>query len=201
MIAVITGDIINSRSVHTDIWLPKLKTFFSSVSSESNTWEVFRGDSFQLEIEFEKVLEVVLCIKALIKTNSKIDVRMAIGIGEKEYNGVKISESNGSAFINSGEAFEQLKNNTLLLKSLNQEFDDFFNPILKLVDFISSNWKPVAAETIFFALTHPTLKQKEIAVQLSKDNTTISKALKRGAYDEIMDVLNLYHKKTKQWFT
>ncbi|WP_332910804.1 hypothetical protein [Algoriphagus boritolerans] len=34
---------------------------------------------------------------------------MAIGIGEKNYSGSKISESNGPAFVFAGEKFDRLK--------------------------------------------------------------------------------------------
>lgn len=198
MVAVITGDIINSRKVSSESWLPKLKEYFASSIVDSDKWEVYRGDSFQLEVSVEKALEVALCIKALIKSNNKIDVRMAIGIGEKDFKGKKITESYGTAYINSGESFERIKNNTLILKSPFSEFDDYFNPILKLLSFISNNWKPVTSETIFYALTHQNLLQKEIAEKLSKDTTTVNKALKRGGYDEIIEIVNLYAKKIQQ---
>lgn len=198
MVAVITGDIINSRKVSSEIWLPRLKEYFASSIVDSDKWEVYRGDSFQLEVSVEKALEVALCIKALIKSNNKIDVRMAIGIGEKDFKGNKITESYGTAYINSGESFERIKNNTLILKSPFSEFDEYFNPILKLLSFISNNWKPVTSETIFYALTHQDLLQKEIAEKLSKDTTTVNKALKRGGYDEIIEIVNLYAKKIQQ---
>lgn len=74
---------------------------------------------FQVEINSpEQALKKAFEIKALIKKIeplderkkiSTIDVRMAIGIGEKTYAGESISESNGPAFIYSGEKFDVLK--------------------------------------------------------------------------------------------
>lgn len=199
MIAIITGDIINSRKINSETWLPKLKEYFSERIIEQEKWEIYRGDSFQIEVATEKALEIVLSIKALIKSNSKTDVRMSIGIGEKNFNGAKVTESNGTAYVNSGESFEKIKNNSLILKSPNEEFDKYFNPMLKLVSFIANNWKPVTAETILFALNNRNLMQKEIAEKLSKDKTTINKALKRGGYEEIVEIINLYSKETQQW--
>lgn len=198
MVAVITGDIINSRKVNSEIWLPKLKEYFSKIILDNEKWEIYRGDSFQIEVETNNALEIAMCIKALIKSNSKIDVRMSIGIGEKNFKGKKITESYGTAYINSGESFEKIKNNTLILRSPFQEFDDYFNPILRLLSFISNNWKPVTSETIFYTLTHRELLQKEIAERLSKDKTTVNKALKRGGYDEIIEIIDLYTKKIQQ---
>ena len=197
MIAVVTGDIIHSRKVNPEIWLPKLKDFLKKNIDDTFSWEIYRGDSFQFEIEVEKALEVVLCIKSLIKSNQLIDVRMSIGIGAKNFQGDSIKESYGTAFINSGESFESLKIYTLNIKSPFDEFDTYFNTLLKLVSFISDNWKPVTSETIHLSLTNRNLLQKEIAEKLNKDATTINKALKRGAYEEIIEVINLYKQKIK----
>lgn len=201
MIAVITGDVVNSRKVNAEIWLPKLKEYFSKIVSDTEKWEIYRGDSFQIEVDFEKALEIAICIKALIKSSNQINVRMSIGLGEKNFKGEKVTESNGTAYINSGVGFEKIKNNTLILRSPSNDFDEYFNPILKLLSFVSDNWKPVTSETIFYMLTHRALLQKEIAEQLSKDKTTVNKALKRGGYDEIVEIIDLYAKKTQQWLS
>lgn len=198
MIAVITGDIINSRKVNSEIWLPRLKEYLSEIIQDTEKWEIYRGDSFQVEVEPGQALEVALCIKALIKSSSKIDAKMAIGVGDKNFKGKKVTESYGTAYINSGESFENIKNTTLVLKSPFAEFDDYFNPILKLLSFVTTNWKPVTADTIFYALTHKSLMQKEIAERLAKDATTVNKALKRGGYDEVEEAINLYTKKINQ---
>ena len=51
MTSILTGDIINSRKVDSDKWLPMLKSAFNSIGKTPKTWEIFRGDSFQIEIE------------------------------------------------------------------------------------------------------------------------------------------------------
>lgn len=195
MIAVITGDIIHSRKVASEVWLPKLKTYFASIASRPGEWEIYRGDSFQLEIPVNDALRTAFCIKALIKANNKIDVRMGIGIGEKEYTGASVTESSGTAFTRSGHRFEQLKDQTLGVKSAFENTDTDFNLLLKLAGFIADNWKPATSETIFHMLNNPNILQKELAHQLEKSNTTISKALKRGAYDELLEVIHLFNQK------
>jgi hypothetical protein len=88
-----------------------------------------------------------------------------------------------------------LKNNTLVIKTPFKEIDEYFNPILKLLSFVTDNWKPATSEAIFFSLMNRDLLQKEVAEKLKKDKTTVNRALKRGAYEEIGEVLDLYHKK------
>ncbi|MDM1534504.1 SatD family protein [Myroides marinus] len=198
MIAVLTGDIINSRKVNSEEWLPKLKDYFIKVTNNVEKWEIYRGDSFQLQVNVEEALITAICIKALIKTNPKIDVRISIGIGDVSFKGKKVIESYGTAFINSGEAFEKLKNNTLIIKTPFKEIDIYFNPIFKLLSFIIDNWKPVTSETIFYALMNRDLLQKEIAERLEKDKTTVNRALKRGAYEEITEIINLFNQKISE---
>ena len=53
-VAIITGDIIDSRKVKPETWLPALKMALSTYGKEPKHWEIYRGDSFQLEIPSEK---------------------------------------------------------------------------------------------------------------------------------------------------
>src|SRR5690606_28096278 len=111
MVAILTGDIADSRKLkNQDEWLVPLKELFSETEgSYPMKWEIYRGDSFQAEISNpEEALMTALRIKAAIKSikAEKLDVRIAIGIGRKEYQGERITESNGEAYINSGEKFE-----------------------------------------------------------------------------------------------
>lgn len=201
MIAVITGDIVNSRSVSPEAWQPHLKSFLEDKIKDTSKWEIYRGDSFQIETAVDTVLELALSIKALVKHSSNIDVRMSIGIGEQAYTSAKVTQSYGAAFILSGEAFEELRDKTLHMKTNDKDFDDYFYPILRLVSFIADQWKPATAEAMFYVLSNKNMLQKEIAVLMNKDSTTVNKALKRAAYDEINDVLKLYANKVKQCFS
>lgn len=193
MIAVITGDIVNSREINSKIWMNLLKNCFLKQGKEPKTWQIYRGDSFQLKVAAEDALDVVFEIKTVVKTIQDLDVRLAVGIGEMDYNAKKITESNGTAFVNSGECFENLKKQTLAIQSNSENFDSIFNAILHLVNFTANNWTVKTAEIIKIALENPNVNQMELAEMLNRKNqSTISAALKRGAYDELKTVLNLY---------
>lgn len=111
MTSIITGGIINSRKLlSSQDWLIPLKKVLSTYGKPPKTWEIYRGDIFQIEIkDAEKSFLAAIKIKASVKSVKGLDVRMAIGIGEKTFNVPRITESNGEAFINSGEMFETLK--------------------------------------------------------------------------------------------
>src|SRR5688572_30345759 len=104
MTGILTGDIIGSRkAVTTENWIVPLQIILNSFGTSPAQWEIYRGDSFQLEInDPEATLEAAILIKSTVKKIKKMDVRIAIGIGEKTFHSDTITSSNGSAFVRSG---------------------------------------------------------------------------------------------------
>ena len=197
MTSIITGDIINSKSSAPKTWLNALKTVLNLYGKQPRQWDVFRGDSFQLETQPEDALHAAFLIKSSIKQFKNIDVRLAIGLGEKTYSADKITESNGTAFINSGECFDALKKTTLAIKSPFKTFDNHTNLMFDLALLTVNNWTPTSAKLIKTALEHPELTQIELANYFNTTQSNISKGLKRGGFDEISKLLTYYHEQVK----
>jgi len=193
MIAVLTGDIINSQEHEVSDWLTTLKEILNFYGKAPNQWEVFRGDSFQLSLKPEIALLAALHIKATIKQIKNLDVRIAIGLGEENYSSQNITESNGTAYINSGKCFEKLQKQTLAIATGNTRFDELINLMLNLGALTTNNWTPTVAEAIKTAIEHPEKNQKELAKLLNKSQSNVSELLKRGGVDEILK-LNSYYK-------
>lgn len=193
MKAILTGDIINSQAIDTQKWLPMLRTELSKLGKEPKDWEIYRGDSFQLQTETGNALDLAFVLKATIKQFKELDIRIAIGIGEVTYHSHKITESNGSAFVNSGACFEGLKKNTLGIKTPWKDFDTTFTLILELVALFADQWTTASSEAIKLALEKPELNQSQLAEILQlKSQSTVSAALKRGGFDELKNVLAYY---------
>src|SRR5690606_38358052 len=156
MIGVITGDIINSQRANPKTWLTALKTALNQTGPAPKTWEITRGDSFQLEVtSAQEVLLNALYLKATIKTITGLDVRMGIGIGTKTYDAPKISEASGGAFIHSGRLFDQLKKNTLAIKSPWEDVDRVINLCLELALLTMDRWTVNSAEIMALSIQHP----------------------------------------------
>lgn len=200
MTSIITGDIINSRNLPSNIWMSALKNLFTKLGKNPEDWEIYRGDEFQLEVKNpEDALLVAIRIKALLKS-LKLDARMSIGIGEKTYNAKKITESNGTAFLNSGELFETLKKEktTLALNSGNIDLDKQLNLMLRLALSIIHNWLPQSAEFVLIAIDNNTLSQEEIGIKLGINQAAVSRRQKRAQFDLIMETENFYRQQIKQ---
>ncbi|HEY0057005.1 MAG TPA: hypothetical protein VGB63_16770 [Pedobacter sp.] len=195
MTSILTGDIIDSRSLPAKTWLPLLKAALQRVG-EKGSWEVFRGDSFQLEIKPQEALLSAIYIKAILKAIN-IDVRIAIGIGEKQFSAKKITESNGEAFIFSGEKLDELKKEriNLAIQSKWNDLDYEMNIAIRLALIAMDNWSPIAADIVKLSIENPQISQIELAELTGKSQSSISEALKRAHYNEILGLDGLYRNK------
>lgn len=190
--AILTGDIINSQMVAPPNWLSHLKEVLSTYGKEPKSWEIYRGDSFQLEVPSKVALKAAIHLKAAIKQEKALDVRIAVGLGEKKYSSEKITEANGSAFVNSGQCFENLKKTTLAIKSGSEDFDATINIMLQLASLSMDNWLPATSRIVKAAIEHPNANQKELAALLEKSQSSISEALIRAGFDEIQKMMQFY---------
>jgi hypothetical protein len=193
-IAIITGDIIHSRTDNKQRWMRILKKILLTQGSSPKQWEIYRGDSFQLETEPKKALQIALLIKASLKELKDIDVRISIGLGHKTYNAAKITESNGTAFVKSGEGFDQLKKQTMTIHSGDADWDEAINIMLSLALLAADNWKPTTSAIMKISLENENSNQQELAIKLKKTQSSISEGLKRGGNEEIKALLKYFEK-------
>jgi hypothetical protein len=201
MTSIITGDIINSRSIRNQqAWLRPLKQLLQHYGKTPKTWEIYRGDSFQVEVK--KPQDALLCavsIKACIKAIKGLDVRLAIGIGVKSHNAARITEANGTAFIHSGETFELLKKQkrNLAMRSPWPETDKDFDLILQLASAVMDKWSTTSAETMLLSLSQPGLAQKELSERLGIGQSSVSERQTRAHYHVISEVIASFHDKIR----
>lgn len=201
MIAVITGDIIGSGKTDTANWLKALKDRLDRFGTSPKDWEIYRGDEFQLEIEQpEEALTKAFQIKSCIKTFKSLDARMAIGLGEKSYEGDSVSQSNGTAFINSGRQFDVLKKQkvTMAVTSPQPAFDKEINLMLKLAMTTMDKWSVVSAKLAELVFEDPDLLQEEIAKRLRIKQAAVSQRSRRAKLELMLELEGYYRYRLKQ---
>ena len=199
MIAIITGDIVNSRRKKSIDWIDDFKKLLHTYGKTPADWEIFRGDEFQIEIKnAEEVLVTALQIKAYFKSLN-LDVRMSIGFGDKTYKSRKISESNGTAFARSGEVFETLKKQkiNLAVNSGDVAFDLQINLMLRLCLTFMDNWLVQSAEFVLVAIKNNKLSQEEIGVILGINQAAVSRRRKRANYDLMLETDRFFRSQIK----
>jgi hypothetical protein len=199
MTSVITGDIINSRKLkEPEIWINALKKALSYLSSETKYWEIYRGDSFQIEIRDSYFsFTAAIYIKACIKMIKGLDVRLAIGIGDKTYEGQDVTESNGEAFVFSGETLESLKKEkqTLRIKTRDKNINSELNLYFKLALITMDNWSVNSAEIVKLSMEHPKALQSELGKLIGINQNAISNRQKRAHLEEILELDRMYRHK------
>ncbi|MEO9569917.1 MAG: SatD family protein [Polaribacter sp.] len=200
MTSILTGDIINSRKNDDHFWMESLKEILNSFGKTPKTWQIYRGDSFQLEIEnYENAFYAALKIKSHLKSTENIDVRIGIGIGKKEFSYDKVTESNGEAFINSGFAFDNyLKKQNIAIKTPWQEIDEELNIAFDLALLTMDSWTKNSAEVFKLSLASENITQKEIAAILGITQGRVSERQKRSGFDPIMKLEKRFRKLIQQ---
>lgn len=203
MTSVITGDIIGSRQQTSKHWVEDLKKILSPFGETPSQWEVYRGDEFQIEIKNpEEALWSAILIKAHLRA-LKLDARMSIGFGDKTHEAEKISESNGGAFIHSGELFETLKKQkvTLAMRTGDAVFDEKLNLMLQLALTFMDNWLAQQAEFVAAAIENPTLSQEELGQKLGINQAAVSRRQKRAQFDLVLQLDRYFRTQIKQLTT
>lgn len=199
MTSVITGDIINSRKQkEPQVWINTLKNALSNLSSDTKYWEIYRGDSFQIEIrDYHSCFTAAIYIKACIQMIKGLDVRLAIGIGNKTYDGNDVTESNGEAFVFSGEIMETLKKEkqNLRIKTKNPDIDKELNLYFKLALITMDNWSVNSAEIVKLSIENPDALQSELGKLIGINQNSISNRQKRAHLEEILELDRMYRHK------
>ncbi|MCL6523818.1 MAG: SatD family protein [Thermoflavifilum sp.] len=204
MVAIITGDVVHSRAVPAAQWMEQLKLALQRMGKTPKDWEVFRGDSFQVKIAnpldaFQQAVYIKSCLKML----KKLDVRMAIGIGEIDYTAERISESNGTAFTYSGTRFDLLQKEKQLLAIQTPwpELDTEINLYIKLSLIAMNQWTTKSAEAVKLMLEHPTASQRELGQMLHIRQHAVSKRLKTAYFQEIKEVDQRFRERLIQYLS
>ncbi len=200
MIAVITGDIINSESQPAEKWLPALKSLLQQWGSIPADWDVYRGDEFQLKCKTEDALQCSLLIKSLLRTTAQLDARIAIGVGEETFTGASITESNGTAYVNSGRLLDALKisGDTLAISTDDPLLDTDINIMLRWALLQFDQWTPAVAQIVHRLLLDPGATQESLARELTISQSSVSQRLKRAHFDLIKQTDTYYRTKIQQ---
>ena len=197
MRAIITGDIINSQETDSENWLPKLKELLGKWGKTPTDWEVYRGDEFQLKCSIDAVFWKALSIKSLIKQFENLDVRIAIGIGEEQYSSEKITESNGTAYVNSGRLLNEIKNEgkTFAIKTPNEGINADFNILFKWSSLDFDSWTVAVSEIVHLLMMDKNLTQDDLAKKLNISQSSVSQRIKRANFDLILETDYYFRRK------
>lgn len=202
MIAVLTGDIVSSRSLpNKSHWLRKLQDIIEKRSGlpKKPRWGIFRGDGFQVELaDPSEALRLAILIRAGLRSipefsKLKLDARIAIGIGEKGYTGKSVNESDGQAYQWSGAALDSLKNENHRLEIVTpwQTIDKPMNTALRLASAIIGDWTFAEAEVVWLKLSEGRT-QEQMAKKLKISQPAVHKRYASAHYQELSGLISYF---------
>ncbi len=174
--AVLTGDLVGSRRLTAD----QLATLFKHLNDLWQQFadahsgavigriEIFRGDGWQVALAKPSLaVNAALFLRAVVKSqpfDQKMDTRVGIGVGQVDVlKPDRLSESNGPAFLYSGEALESLTKGSCCwnLRRETPEPDVLEAVGLPLMDLAVKRWSRTEAAAVMGSLLG--WKQKVIA--------------------------------------
>lgn len=125
---------------------------------------------------------------------------MAIGIGEESFSSEKITESNGTAYVNSGRLLNDLKSDghTVAIKTSSDPVDRDLNILLKWSSKDFDNWTMATAEIIHEMIMNQDITQEDLAKRFAISQSSVSQRLKRANYELIVETNQYFRKKISE---
>ena len=200
---VITADIINSTSLSNlekDKLYNEIENCIQEIEHEyplKSEW--YRGDAFQIKVkEIKDVCRVAFLIKTKIKgleieKGKYYDVRLAVGIGEIDYEQTTLAKSDGEAFHLSGRALDYLKKTkyTIIIDS-NDVNKESFHILSQFIDVIFDKHTAVQSRVVHLKLKK--IKEEEIASILNVKQPTINQHGNVANWNVIFNFLEYFEK-------
>ncbi|MCG7531647.1 hypothetical protein MHM98_09870 [Psychrobium sp. MM17-31] len=196
-VAVLTGDIVKSRQIEQAIYddlLYSLNNVLAYVSQQhgDNAFQFIRGDSFQLVVhDVEQALKYALLIRLACKElEETLDCRISIGISGNDVLRHQIGNSTGDAFTLSGQGLDTLKDDRLLLRAFDKNFNRHIALLIQYVDHQMSQLTQRQAAIFQLKIRDPELIQQQIADLLGAQRVSISRSLKTARYDLLAQAID-----------
>lgn len=181
---VITGDIVDSSLIPNE-WKSKIsetlkKVVYDFRKQSSASFEMFRGDSFQIVVEKpSSALAIGIALRAALRTNTPDglptwDARISIGIGDVSYESESIVTSDGEAFRLSGREFDALGKRRIAISTTHEGLNAELKLNTAFADEIITKWTPKQAEVVYVGLIEDAL-QKDMAESLGMKLSNFNK--------------------------
>ena len=149
--------------------------------------EVFRGDSFQLEVNnVRDSLRVAVIIRALLrgitinKSRRQLDCRVALGIGDVTYDSNSVSTSDGEAYRLSGRTLDEMESSRLMVATCWDDINAELDVETALADGYITKWKS-AQSRIMATYLLKDVRQEDLATELGLSRQMINKTLKSAS--------------------
>jgi hypothetical protein len=194
-IAVLTGDVIDSRKVEDRPRLYRLleESLAELAARHGGHGERFRGDGFQLALpRAAPAMEAAVALRAALIEHSepdqRWDARIAVAVGPEEHG---VAAADGATFVASGRALDALADTSahLSLTRLEAPEDPGLALLVRFIDDLLDGWSPYSAEVVGLSLRHDA-SQQALAERLGIRQPSVHKRLRAARWALLSDTLD-----------
>jgi hypothetical protein len=204
--ALISGEIAESKKISHE-HLGRIPDIIRSAISEVNLhidkeqqldYEIIRMDEFLcLSKTAASALHTILMLasefrsRAYAELNTRMELRLSIGIGPVELFQGQLRESDGTAFRLADEGLRTMKRNQrLMISTGNKQLDGELHVSCGFMDILIHDWSDEQAEALFLRLSGK--NQMEISEQLQISQPAVNRRLKAAHLEATEKFLERY---------
>ncbi|SDI79842.1 hypothetical protein [Billgrantia gudaonensis] len=197
-IAVLTGDVIDSRQVRDRTRLYRLldDTLAALVARNGGRAERFRGDAFQLALPDPRpAMTVAIALRAALiecsEPEQRWDARLAVAVGASHWHGERrLTNADDAPFVQSGQGLDTLAEGParLSLALLDESDDGGLALLVRYLDDLVASWSPYSAEVVRLSLEEAR-SQQALAERLGIRQPSVHKRLRVARWPLLADTL------------
>ena len=206
VIAVITGDIVDSRALSQSTFrqvMGNLESLLQVFQARSLCeFDIFRGDSFQLTTAAEQAATMATQIDLTLRSaEPAVEVRQCIGLGLGGAYQASVKRATGPAYLLSGHGLDEMKGRGLKVCSDNVPFQTHCDLMTRFFDSHLARLTAVQAAVVVAYLNEDNKSHEHLASVLDKKRSNVTRILNASQYHLITDYLIYYAEQVKKEFT
>lgn len=202
MIAVLTGDIVNSTKMSNETYsdvIKSLKAFLNEVNEKYDAiGEIYRGDEFQIQYpDPVYALKSTLLIKLALHLSrfspKPIQCTLSLAYGSHNIYDEKPNTSSGPVFIESGRGLEKTQRGELSIRFSHESDECEINLLTQFLNHLLNRLTRTQAELLYQYIESSFAEHKKIADITGTTRQNISNRLGNiGAFlvRDYMEVIN-----------
>ncbi|MCQ8876435.1 hypothetical protein NQT69_00075 [Pseudoalteromonas shioyasakiensis] len=193
MIAVISGDLINSQKIpkhQYDDMLYLLDQSLRFIANKfSGQYSVYRGDALQIQLPDPRDVCSAAILLYLQLKSANYSLRQSMAIGQLDNPRADIKTATGSAYTLSGQGLDTL-NQLLILQIEHSSLDASFALNIDLINVLLDKISQKQANALFHYLTAVNNSHSQLAKELQTSRENVTKLLNLANYQLIERFLN-----------
>ncbi|MFY0992529.1 hypothetical protein [Halomonas sp. C05BenzN] len=197
-IAVLTGDVIDSRKVADTRRLHRVldTTLAELVDRHGGHGERYRGDGFQLALpQPGAAMTAAVQLRAALIQHSephqRWDARIAVAVGQEDRG---IAAADGEVFVRSGQALDTLETRHLAVVLLEAPDEACPTLLTRFLDDLIDGWSRYSAEVVTLSLDRATTQQA-LAERLGIRQPSVHKRLRAARWELLVDTLAYFERR------